>query len=236
MKNTTDKFTNVNYITVGLGKKILYTFQADEINGKSKFEFQKLLGEKFGNHKFHISQNDKGEFKNKSYFLPGIITGDNLKNDVKNDIVENENFTGLFKLIDERNQNHLRELEKSFNDKIIIMKESFENEKKYYNNEITKLKETILEYEKEIDKINNNNGGGDIMSAISQIGQLRNLFNPGGPANVLQDRTAQTGENPKLKIFIDLFLKVDFDKVSNDDVNKYYNILNNFIQQLPLKQ
>ena len=46
--NQDDIFSNVEYLEVSYNKETLITFPGKEVEGKSKFEVQKMVGDKFG--------------------------------------------------------------------------------------------------------------------------------------------------------------------------------------------
>lgn len=234
-KNESDVFKNVEYITVSLNTEKLETIEGKFINGKTKYEFQKMLGEKYGDHKFNLSQCDKGKFTNKVYFMRGIVTGKKklteipILNKEKNDI----NVESLIDRLDSNHKIHLDELRSLYEAKSTTNNSIYEIQIKGLESKIKEKDEYIKQLELEIDKINQNESG-DMTKTIQTILALKNVMTGNIPQPKLQDKPV-IPNNDIPKEFLELFSSVDYSKVSENDLQTYYSVLNQFISKLPQK-
>lgn len=223
--NNSDLFNDVEYIKVSLGGDLLHTFEGSEINGKTKTEFQKLLGEMFGADKFNISQKDKNKFRNKVYFMNGIKLGNahNEQNFMDSKKLSNS-YENIFNQINKQHEGELIRLEK-------LLHEKYQAEINTVKNELANKLEYIKELEKALDKHELEDRAG-----IGQLMQLASLFNKGTnqPSNLGDNQNNIEGYNIP-KRFLDLFNKIDWVKLSQDDQNRYYSFLEQFINSLPQK-
>lgn len=224
MPKQTDIFTNVDYFLISKNKQPVYTFTGDEINGKTKTELQYYLGELYGNELFNYSLKRKDNAKNESGFIRSIVPGRNdTMNKMKKEIPasNNDNFDIIRKLIAEKFELEIEHLKEKIKEKdsliLAITKEKNEVEK---------------EYNTLVDKIEKESGG--------MNGTLLNLITKFLPKDILDSSKMGLSDNTNKEITIPAELlnvlnRVDYTKLTKDQIKQYADLLASFINNLPMK-
>jgi len=229
-----DIFKNVEYMYITYAGKSVVTFKGVEIEGKNKAEIQYLLGEKFGEKNFHYSIKIKGKLKNETGGIRGIKIGtstnefDNM--DIKeinsirkelNELKSHSNLDLITKLIEDKHQLEIKHL----NEKLVILtKEKLEFENAY--NDIVK----------EIEK--KENGNSDLLTSLLKylpMDKILSGITPGASLSNRQDSPInnQISIHPEI---LNVLNKVDYTKLSDQQVKQYASILNSFVNDLPKKE
>jgi len=226
--NRTDVYRDVEYMRVNLDHETLITIEGKDINGLSKTELQKKLGEMFGQEKFNISQKDKGHMRNKTYFLNGIVLNGRSKKFER----PSGHEANLLQQLNENHKNEMVRLEKN-------MTEIFEAKLESVKKDIAHKDEYIADLEKELSK-NQGNDTNQIVSLLSLLGKgigmpsqslASNQNSSGPPTESFPERYKSIPVE-----FLDLFSVVDFTKIDQQSRQQYYNFLAQFINSLPKKE
>ncbi len=245
-----DKFEDVEYIEVSKDGLPVHTYSAKEVNGITKYEFQIMLGQKFGVDKFHASMKFKDNYTNKKFPIRSIVIGENKMTKTNNkpdtSIKKVDELESIIKQLSKQNPqesfNQLLDLTKiTYQTEIDRNKETISDlkedirtyklETKELDAEILKLKNKIIEFESE------SGDSGNFLEMLTQLNKLRSVFKPGsvtqGASPNLNDVRSDAGDIPKG--FIDALGKVDYSKVPEGDIEKYIALFDNIATQLPLK-
>ncbi|MEM3373357.1 MAG: hypothetical protein QXF76_04040 [Candidatus Anstonellales archaeon] len=86
-KKKSDVYENIEYIAVYKNKKQIELIEGNDINGKTKTELQKYLGNKYGAGTYSLSIKKFGDNKNIVSNLTGIVT-ERKENQLQDDRIE----------------------------------------------------------------------------------------------------------------------------------------------------
>ncbi len=221
-------FNNVEYINLSKDGKQLYTF-GEEVNGLSKVEFQKKVGELFGIGVYHCSMKVKKLFKNQTFQIRGIRMNSVNAKEIDSEKILSERIKELELKILDQSQNKLDGGSFERMEKLIAAK--YEIEIQFLKERLEELKQTIAEYEKQFEKIENDSGNSsDLLGLLLNGSGLKNVFSP--KTSTLKD--SSSSENIP-KVFLDLFSNLDYSKISESDQEQYANVLRQFTDKLPKK-
>lgn len=233
-----DIFHDIEYLTISRAGKKYYTFAGDEIEGMTKLELQKKIGEMFGDEKFNCSIKTKGEFNNKTFSLPGIVIGQKKEFNNSKEIPGNNsnlNFNFILEKLETNHKDNINRLENIYNDKIDLLVNQNKKDLENLLKNIEEKQKYILDLEKEIDKVNNNEQT-DMTKTMQMIGMVKSLMSGNVTNQTLSDKNDKNNSSDIPKEFIDLFSSIDYTKINQSDLQNYYNILNQFVSSLPKKE
>jgi len=234
-KEQNDIYTDVEYAQIFKDGISLYVYDANELNGKSKMEFQKMLGDQFGPGMFLATIKRKNIMATKNYRIRAIKFGSNKK-------IDNTETQSDHKIKDlENKMNNMNNNSPTFDQILILTKQTYTLQIESLKDRINELKSDLKEKTEIIEKLqskltsleNENNSGGGLMDMIQQAVQLKQILKPNVPIKSLKD--IPTDRNSIPEQFINALGKVDYTKVPQEDIEKYVNFFENFSNQLPLK-
>ena len=241
-----NKFEDVEYIELTQNKKTVHTFPSNEIEGITKYELQKKIGDMFGTGKFFASVKYNGQYSNKRFPIKGLILGTNTMSNNTDQSISKDEIEKLLK--NNSNNNNSGVIE--------VLKLTYANQIDSLKEVIKDLKDTLRDRDKEISKTNDiinslkdqirdleineskKDEGGGLLEMVSQLaalksGGLSGLFGS-TKTPVLTSINSDPSDIPPE--FINALGKVDFSKISDEQKKQYVNVFNQFANQLPLKQ
>jgi len=242
-----DVFKDVEYIEISKNGIPLYTFTEKEVNGITKFEFQKMLGKKFGVDRFSASMKFKNNYTNKKFPIRSIVLGE-----VKN-VKDNNNGQSVNK-IDEL-ENIIKQIPnqnpaENYTQLLDLTKLTYENEINRLRETIQEQKNEIADYKKEVKELNKENvklikkideaeneGGNNFVDMLLQLNQLRGVLKTGSGmaknSSSLKNVKSDVSDIPEE--MLEALGKVDYSKIPKQDIQKYIMLFENISNQLPLK-
>jgi len=84
-----DVYENIEYIAIYKNKQQLEVLEGKDVNGKTKTELQKYLGNKYGPGTYRLSIKFIGDSKNIVGSLAGIVTNKEINQNTENEKIEN---------------------------------------------------------------------------------------------------------------------------------------------------
>jgi len=236
--NKNGKFEDIEYIQVTRNGDVLGTYTGIEVNGKSKFDLQVMIGKDFGTEKLSLSINKKNEFVNKVMMLRGVVIGIKNKKEVlsKNDS-KNELIINLLSVLQKKIENIAKDkndvtsvnyidmIKQSYEIRFDTMQERID----FLKNELTEHKKYIVELESE-----SNKSGIDVNNVITSLMQFKNLL-----LKPKESKDVILSSNNKSKIpdtMINIMSKIDYSKIKENDLKQYINLLQQFSLNLPQRK
>jgi len=142
----TDVFNNVEYMVITQNKRQLLVIEDNDINGKSKTDIQKYIGEKLGAGNFNFSLKMKGEAKNISGSIRGLLINKGAlplpgENNNRIDALENK-IDSLFERLG-------KDTGTDFNVLLSMKDAMYKMQIDFYKERIDQLEKIIKEYEQE---------------------------------------------------------------------------------------
>lgn len=226
-----DIYSDVEYIYISYKGMPIVTLEGSSVNGKTKTQLQYELGKEFGEKNFNYSMKIKGKLKNDSGGIRGIRIGsadnkpkeiDSNFNDLKKELMElknNNNFDRIEKLIDEKYQIQIKHLEEKIKD---LQKENNDYEKNY--------NDLIKQVEK---SENSENSMLTNLLKMIPIDKLLGKPTPGLANNQVPGPSGQVNIRPEI---LNVLNKVDYSKLTDEQVKQYAELLIQFTNNLPKKE